>query len=74
MIANAIRLCPTCLTSDAAFPLIPGCKSCREMLAQDEYAFWNTPLHLDEEDITPRQLIRRVMQPWRAFFSLIGLR
>lgn len=79
--ANAERMCPECLTTEASFPLIPGCQSCKETLAQDEYAFWNTPLYWIEEafgngqrlhkGVYPEDVMRHVVQPWKAFFDTL---
>lgn len=73
---EATRMCPECLTTDASFPNIIDCASCKEMLEQDEYAFWNTPLYWENEDsegMTPRQFMGRVVQPWRALFSILTM-
>jgi hypothetical protein len=50
------RLCPECLTTDAAFPLKIDCKSCRQVLiarcaetSHDEFRFWNIPVILEPE-------------------------
>lgn len=79
----ALRMCPECRTTDAHFPNIDGCRSCAEMLSQDEKIFWNTPIDWEErplangkvqkEPITPREVIRRCKQPWRTFFAMILL-
>lgn len=81
--SNPERMCPECLTTDAAFPLIEGCKSCKETLAHDEFVFWNTPIYTESGvardgstariNVTPALIIRRVVQPWKAFFDLITL-
>jgi hypothetical protein len=80
---SAERLCPDCMTTDAAFPLIEGCQSCKATLAQDEYDFWNTPLYYVDsvfdngtatrEPVMPREVMRRIFQPWKALFNLISL-
>ena len=72
MMIKATRMCIDCLTTDPAFPLIPGCQSCKAMLTQDEFDFWNGAIS-EEEDTTPKQLMRRVVSPWVALFRLITL-
>ncbi len=70
------RLCPECRTTDASFPLIPGCKSCAEVISKEEYTFWNAPHpHLDPEDsdFTPGDFLRAINQHLKAFFDLITL-
>jgi hypothetical protein len=47
--STIMRLCPECLTTDAAFPLKNDCKSCRQMLSNDEFRFWNVPVVLETE-------------------------
>lgn len=73
---QATRLCPECLTIDASFPLIPGCQSCKDVLAQDEFNFWNSPILIVEEtedELTPHEFMRRITSPWMAFINLITM-
>jgi hypothetical protein len=72
---TAVRLCPECLTTDAHFPNIDGCKTCTSMLSQDEAAFWNTPMFLDPQynqhgdsigylPVFPKDIMYQVKIPW----------
>jgi hypothetical protein len=73
---QATRMCPECLTTDAAFPLTPDCQSCKDTLAQDEFEFWNTPIFWEEGSqtgMTPHQFMRRISSPWIALYNLITL-
>lgn len=77
------RLCPECLTTDASFPLIPDCASCKAIVCKEEFDFWNSPLYwettFDEEGfkiqlpISAQAFLRQVVQPWTSFFQLITL-
>ena len=77
------RMCPECLTTDAAFPLVEGCKSCKDTLQYDEYMFWNTPLYWVEEPlgngkysrkgVYAEDVLHHVVQPWQAFCKMIFL-
>lgn len=79
----ATRMCLECRTTDAAFPLIEGCKSCKATLDHDEYLFWNTPLYWVEETLDGDKIMRKgvyaedvihqVVQPFQAFLKMVFL-
>lgn len=80
-----VRMCLTCLTTDAHFPNIDGCPSCAEMLSQEERIFWNTPLYLEEVTndvgevvdrigVLPKDVMRLTRTPWYiGLFRLLML-
>lgn len=80
---GAERMCPECRTTDASFPNIPGCQSCKQMLAHDEFVFWNSPLYWDEVylfngeivqiPVTAQEFIRRMRQPWVVLYQMFTL-
>lgn len=82
--ANALRMCPECMSTDAHHPTIQGCQSCAAMVAYEGNAFLNTviteePIFTDAGElagsvgITPREIIRRVVQPWHTLFRMLTL-
>lgn len=78
---KAERLCANCLTTDASFPLIPGCPMCAQALTQEENAFWNEPSSVEVNDGWPqdpveeaqylRAVLRTTVHRWGAFWQLI---